>query len=76
MSDPKDGAPQLQKLMDALAAYEAGLSDEQILDDAVAAGVDVKVEAARVRDVLLGGIRKEKRARLDHADECHVDDAA
>ena len=71
MSDSKEAAPRLQKLMEALADHEAGLTDEQILDDAVAAGIDVKAEAERVRDALLGGIRKEKRARLDRAEEEH-----
>jgi hypothetical protein len=75
MTDSKD-APRLRKLMEALAEHEAGLTDAQILEDAVAAGVDVKAEAERVRSVLLGGIRKEKRARLDRAEEEHKREVA
>lgn len=71
MSDSKEDAPRLQKLLEGLAEHEAGLTDQQILDDAMAAGIDVKAEAERVRGALLGGIRKEKRARLDRAEEEH-----
>lgn len=44
-------------LMTALAESTASASDQEILDDAIAAGVDVQAEAERTRKVLLDACR-------------------
>ena len=54
--------------MDSLAERAAEASDQEILDDAVAAGVDAKVVADRVRGVLADAILQAKKQR-------HVDAA-
>lgn len=76
MSEPKNPTDRLYDLMEALAQHEATLSDDQILDDAVAAGSDVQVEAERVREVLLGAVRRHRRARLDVAEDEHKREVA
>ena len=71
MTEPKSPSDQLHAFIEALAEDEATLSDEQILADAAAGGTDVKAEAENVRNVLLGAVRKHRRARLDAAEEEH-----
>ena len=58
MSTPRDPGKRLHALMDALAERERSLSDKEVLDDALAEGVDVKAEAGEVRNFLLTGIQR------------------
>lgn len=53
-------AKKLVNIMDALADSAENLSDDEILEDAKAAGVDPKTEAARVRKVLTKAIKLAK----------------
>jgi hypothetical protein len=71
MSAPKDAGKRLYALMDALAEREFLLSDEEVLKDAVAEGVDVKAEVGEVRNVLLAGIQRTKKRRLEEARMAH-----
>lgn len=57
--------------MDALAERQASLSDEEILDDAFAEGLDMKTEADKVRNTLLAGIQRAKKQRLEEAKAAH-----
>jgi hypothetical protein len=71
MSAPKDPGTRLYSLMDALAEREILLSDQEVLEDAVAEGVDVKAEAGEVRHVLLAGLQRAKNRRLEEARTAH-----
>jgi hypothetical protein len=57
---PKDDAERLANLMDSLAERAAEASEQEILDDAAAAGIEVNVEADRVRRVLTDAIHRAK----------------
>ncbi len=63
MTKPKDDAERLANLMDSLAERAVEASEEEILDGAAAAGVEVKVEADRVRSVLADAILQAKKQR-------------
>jgi FMN phosphatase YigB (HAD superfamily) len=71
MSTPNDPDKRLHALMDALAERELSLSDSEVLDDALAEGVDVKAEASEVRNVLLAGIQHARKRRLEAAKAAH-----
>ena len=66
MSTATDAGKRLYALMDALAETEACLSDKQVLEDAAAEAVDAE-PVGRVRSVLLAGIQRAKRRRLEEA---------
>lgn len=76
MSEMKDLPDRLRAVMEALAEHEDSLSDDEVLSDVAAAGVDAQAEAERVRNVLLGAVRKHKRSRLDRAEEEHRHEVA
>jgi len=71
MTKPKDDAERLANLMHALAERAAEATDQEIVDDANAAGVDVKVEADRVRGVLADAILQAKKQRRVDAAAAH-----
>ncbi len=56
MSPPSEPKDRLAVLFGSLAEQVEEMTDEQILDEAVSAGVDVKAEADRIRGVLLGAV--------------------
>jgi len=72
-SEPKD---RLRALFDALADQVEAMTDEEVLDDAAAAGMDVTAEASRVRGVLLGAVVTAKKARLTEAMAAHRQNVA
>lgn len=72
MTKLKDAGEGLSALMDALADGAATASDHQVLDDAGDAGIDVRAEAGRVRDVLLAGVLRAKKERLRRAQQAHA----
>lgn len=76
MTKPKDDAERLAYLMDSLAERAAEASEQEILDDAAAAGVDVKVEADRVRGVLADAILQAKKQRRVDAAAAHKQSVA
>jgi hypothetical protein len=76
MTTPKDDSGRLVAVMDALAAHAETASDREILEDAVAAGVDVRVEASRIRDVLVDAVLRTKKQRLHNATEAHAQKVA
>jgi len=51
--------------LDVLGACDENATDQEILDEAAAGGVDVKIEAARVRAVLTDAVQRAKAADLD-----------
>lgn len=63
---PTEASPErrLSTLMGALADHTATLSDEQILEDAKAEGIDVEAEARQVRAVMLAGVKFGKPTGL------------
>jgi hypothetical protein len=67
MSPPSESKDRLAVLFGSLAEQVEEMTDEQILDEAVSAGVDVKAEADRIRGVLLGAVVTAKKARLTEA---------
>jgi hypothetical protein len=71
MSTPKDPRNRLAALMDALAEKVESMSDQEVLDDAAAEGIDVKAEGARVRGLLLGAVVSAKKERLAEAVAAH-----
>ncbi len=72
MSAGKDDGKRLHALMDALAREEESLSDKAVLEDAAAEGLDAKAEGDRVRSVLLAGLQRAKKERLERAKSAHV----
>ncbi len=71
MTRSNDGRDRLVALMDALAEHTATLSDREILDDTIAAGVDAKAEAGRVRKGLADALLGAKKQRLQTAAAAH-----
>lgn len=71
VSTPKNPKNPLAVVMDALAEQVESMSEEQVLADAAAEGVDVKAEGDRVRGVLLGAVVRAKKDRLAQAMESH-----
>ena len=67
MSNPNDWGDRLHALAEALAEQAATLSDKEVADDAAADGTDVKKEAMVVRGVLLAGLQRAKKDRLNRA---------
>ena len=76
MTKPKDDAERLAYLMDSLAERAAEASEQEILDDAAAAGVEVKVQADRVRSVLADAILQAKKQRRVDAAAAHKQSVA
>jgi hypothetical protein len=66
----------LTALMDALAERAETASDQEILDDAAASGIDVKAEASQVRDLLHDALLRAKKKRLRQAAEAHTKSVA
>lgn len=71
MSTPKDPKNRLAVAMDALAEQVESMSDQEVLDDAAAEGIDVKAEGDRVRGLLLGAVVSAKKDRLASAMHAH-----
>ena len=71
MTKPKDATERLIALMGALAEHVASASDQELLDQAAAEGIDVKANTAHVRDVLLSAVLRTKKERLRKAREAH-----
>jgi hypothetical protein len=67
MSITTDPNKRMRVLMDVLAERTSSLTDQEVLDDAVAEGVDVEAEAARARSSLLSAIQRAKKRRLEKA---------
>ncbi len=63
MSAPKDEVARFAAIIDGLVEHVENAPDQQILDDAAAAGVDVKVEGARVRALLADAVSRAKVQR-------------
>lgn len=69
----------LRRVLEALADSVSVAPDQELLDDAIADGVDVTAEAARVRQMLLGTVlqvKKERRREAGRAHERHVKEMA
>ncbi|HTR52429.1 MAG TPA: hypothetical protein VMJ10_17065 [Kofleriaceae bacterium] len=66
-SDPE----RLAAVMNALAERAAGATDQEIRDDAEAAGVDLRAQGARVRAALADAVLRAKKQRLLDAAEQH-----
>lgn len=71
MTRSKDEVQRLAAVMNALAERAAAASDQEIVDDATAAGVDIKAEASRVRGLLGDAVLRAKKQRLQQAGEQH-----
>lgn len=71
MTQRRNEAERLRALMDRLADDAEALSDEKVLADAQARGVDVSAEADRIRGVLLAGAIKAKKRRLAAAEAAY-----
>jgi hypothetical protein len=71
MTKLRDASTKLSAIMFALADREATASDKDVLEDAAAEGLSVPDEAARVRNVLMSGVLRAKKARLSRAQEAH-----
>ena len=71
MTKPKSDAERLAAVMNSLAERAMSASDKEILDDAAAAGIDIKAEATRIRSVLADGVLRAKKQRLQDADAQH-----
>ncbi len=71
MTAPRDDASRLAAIFDALAERAAGASDQEILEDAAAAKVDLAADGSRVRAVLAEGVLRTKKSRLLAAGEQH-----
>ena len=71
MTKPKGARERLAALMDALAEQAESMSDQEVLDDAAATGLDADAEANRVRGVLLAAVVHAKKGRLTNALHSH-----
>lgn len=71
MTKPKDASAKVSAIMFALADREATASDKDVLEAAAGEGVSIGDEAARVREVLIAGVVRAKKARLSRAHEAH-----
>lgn len=71
MKKPEDAGERLRAIMLALADREDSASDQAVLTESAADGVNVPEEAARVRAVLMNGLLRAKKARLSRAREAH-----
>jgi hypothetical protein len=69
VSAPKDEVARFAAIIDGLVEHVENAPDQQILDDAAAAGVDVKAEGARVRALLANAVSRAS-ASLPH--EAHT----
>jgi hypothetical protein len=75
MTQAKDAGERFAALMDLLASDAEAAPDEDVLNDAAAAGIDAAVEGERVRTVLLGALSRAKKARLAKAQAAHAEAA-
>lgn len=65
-ANAKDEGARLAAIMNTLAEAAITATDQELLDDAAAAGVDIKKEGARVRCLLSDAVQSEKaRVRSD-----------
>jgi hypothetical protein len=71
MTKLRDASAKVSGIMFALAEREAAASDKDVLETAAGEGTSIADEAARVRDVLLSGVLRAKKARLSRAHEAH-----
>ncbi len=76
MTPSNEDSLRLERLMLALAESAESASDAELLQEAVAAGVDVNAEAERVRNVLLGGLLAARKERLHKAQREHAESVA
>lgn len=72
VTTPKTDPEKLATLMEALADRAETATDQEIIDDAVAAGLDVKAEAIRTRSLLAGAFLRAKKQRLSNADDAYA----
>lgn len=68
---PNDPRKQLAALMDACAENAESMTDEEVLEDATATGIDPGAESTRVRGLLLGAFVKAKNVQLSDAARAH-----
>lgn len=71
MRNPKDPGERLSAIMRALADHVGSVPDHTLLEEAASEHIDVKVEATRVRSLLLDGVLRAKKARLKEAARVH-----
>lgn len=71
VTKPKDEGEQFAAFMDTLAEAAIAATDRELIDDAAAAGIDIKVEGARVRGVLGDAVLSAKKERLKNAAAAH-----
>jgi len=69
---PKEDPEKLAALLEALAERAEAAPDQEIIDDAVAAGIDVKAEASRIGDLLADAVLRAKKQRLASAGDAHA----
>jgi len=67
MTSPNDPREHLAALMDACAENVESMTDEGLLEEAAATGVDASAESSRIRGVLFGALVKAKKAQLADA---------
>jgi hypothetical protein len=67
MTMPKDARARLAAVMDALASQAETASDEELLDEAAAKGLDVDAESNRIRGLLFAGVVRAKKGEVADA---------
>jgi hypothetical protein len=67
---------QLEALIDALGESVADAPEEEILEEAKLSGIDVKVEAARLKAMMLSTVREHEQKQLRTAREGYTKEAA
>jgi len=67
MTSPNDPRKHLAALMDACAENAESMTDEELLEEAAATGVDASVESSRIRGVLFSALVNAKKAQLADA---------
>ena len=71
MTAPKDPKEELAALMDACAESTEAMTDDELLQDAAAAGVDANAESSRIRGLLLSAFVRAKKVELAEAARQH-----
>jgi hypothetical protein len=67
MTMPKDARERLAAVMDALAFEAEKATDEDLLEEAAADGLDAGAESNRVRGLLFAGVVRAKKAEVANA---------
>ena len=63
MANKKTARERLESLYDAVGESICNASDEEILEDLRQEGIDIKVESARIRTMLLDTVKSYKQSR-------------